>query len=154
MTSPTTSTSNAFSQRHLQAKGQSSMLKTDKVFINKTRYNVQCKHRHSTSHTFQRDLNDHGKSAANGIRFNILKWPLPVPPSLVCENVFEQQYTSCMKVGNGRNLGLSREYPTKLFGPMFYSWWNCPLSKLDRLRKNSYISIYVLKQTRWLMTVP
>ena len=26
--------------------------------------------------------------------------------------------------------GLSREYPKKLFGPMFYSWWNSPLTCL------------------------
>ena len=36
-------------------------------------------------------------------------------------------YTSCMKVGTGGNLGLSREYHKKLFGPLFYTWWNCPL---------------------------
>ena len=42
--------------------------------------------------------------------------------------VLKQQYTSCMKVGTGRNLDLSREYHKKLFGPLFYSWWNCPLS--------------------------
>ena len=33
-----------------------------------------------------------------------------------------------MKVGTGGNLGLSREYHKKLFGPLFYTWWNCPLS--------------------------
>ena len=32
-----------------------------------------------------------------------------------------------MKVGTGGNLGLSREYHMKLFGPLFYPWWNCPL---------------------------
>ena len=32
-----------------------------------------------------------------------------------------------MKVGTGRNLDLSREYRKELFGPLFYSWWNCPL---------------------------
>ena len=31
-----------------------------------------------------------------------------------------------MKDGSGGNLGLSRDYPKELFGPMFYSWWNCP----------------------------
>ena len=41
-------------------------------------------------------------------------------------DMFEQLYTSCMKVGRAGNLGLSREYPKKLLGPMFYSWWNCP----------------------------
>ena len=34
-----------------------------------------------------------------------------------------------MKVGSGGNLGLSREYFKKLFGPMFNSWCNCPLTK-------------------------
>ena len=33
-----------------------------------------------------------------------------------------------MKVGPGGNLGLSREYHKKLFGPLFYQWSNCPLS--------------------------
>ena len=36
-----------------------------------------------------------------------------------------------MKVGSGGNLGLCREYPKKLFWPVFYSWWDCPLSRLD-----------------------
>ena len=35
-----------------------------------------------------------------------------------------------MKFGGGGNLGLSREYPKKRFGPMFYSWWSCPLRAL------------------------
>ena len=35
-----------------------------------------------------------------------------------------------MKVGTGGNLGLSREYHKKLFGPLFYTWWNCPLNAL------------------------
>ena len=34
-----------------------------------------------------------------------------------------------MKVGTGGNLGLSREYHKKLFGPLFYPWWNCPLTR-------------------------
>ena len=29
--------------------------------------------------------------------------------------------------GTGGNLGLNREYRKKLFGPLFYTWWNCPL---------------------------
>ena len=33
-----------------------------------------------------------------------------------------------MKFGTGGNLGLSREYHKKLFGPLFYTWWNFPLS--------------------------
>ena len=36
-----------------------------------------------------------------------------------------------MKVGTGRNLDLSREYHKKLFGPLFNSWWNCPLTILS-----------------------
>ena len=32
-----------------------------------------------------------------------------------------------MKVGTGGNLGLSRVYHKNLFGPLFYTWWNCPL---------------------------
>ena len=50
-----------------------------------------------------------------------------MPPFLVCKDVFKQLYTSSMKLGSGGNLGLSREYSKKLFGPMFYSWFNCPL---------------------------
>ena len=34
-----------------------------------------------------------------------------------------------MKVGTGGNLDLSREYHKKLFGSLFYSLWNCPLSQ-------------------------
>ena len=33
-----------------------------------------------------------------------------------------------MKVGSGGNLRLSRNYSQKPFGPMFYSWCNCPFS--------------------------
>ena len=44
--------------------------------------------------------------------------------------VLKQNYTSCMKVGTGRNLDLSREYHKKLFGPLFHSWWNCPLREI------------------------
>ena len=33
-----------------------------------------------------------------------------------------------MKVDTGGNLGLSREYHKKLFGPLSYTWWNCPLT--------------------------
>ena len=32
--------------------------------------------------------------------------------------MLKQQYTSCMKVGTGGNLDLSREYHKKLFGPL------------------------------------
>ena len=41
--------------------------------------------------------------------------------------MFTQQYTSCMKVGSGGVLDLSREYSKKLFRSLFYSWCNCPL---------------------------
>ena len=50
----------------------------------------------------------------------VITWPLPVAPFLVCGDVFKQQYSLCMKVGSGGNLGLSRESSNKLFGPMFY----------------------------------
>ena len=30
-------------------------------------------------------------------------------------------------VGTGGNLGLSKHYHKKLFGPLFYTRWNCPL---------------------------
>ena len=38
---------------------------------------------------------------------------LPVPQFLVGEDMFEQQYPLCMKVGSGGNLGLGREYHKK-----------------------------------------
>ena len=56
---------------------------------------------------------------------NWLRWPPPVPLFCVYLEVFKQQYTSCMKVGTGGNLDLSREYHKKLFGPLFYTWWIC-----------------------------
>ena len=56
-----------------------------------------------------------------------------MPQFLVCDDVFEQQYPSCMMVSSGGNFGLGREYHKKLFGPMFYSWWNCPLSKISNV---------------------
>ena len=46
-----------------------------------------------------------------------------------------------MKVGTGGNLGLSREYHKKLFGPLFYTWWNCPLM-LTTLNNTIFIVIY------------
>ena len=33
-----------------------------------------------------------------------------------------------MEVGSCGVLDMSRVYPNTLFGPMFYSWWNCPLT--------------------------
>ena len=32
------------------------------------------------------------------------------------------------KSSSGGNLGLSREYHKKLFGPLLYPCWNCPLT--------------------------
>ena len=32
-----------------------------------------------------------------------------------------------MEVGSCWDLDMSRVYPKTLIGPMFYSWWNCPL---------------------------
>ena len=52
---------------------------------------------------------------------------LVISSKVAAMEVLKQQYTSCMKVGTGRNLDLSREYHKKLFGPLFHSWWNCPL---------------------------
>ena len=43
-----------------------------------------------------------------------------------------------MKVGTGGNFGLRRECHKKLFGPLFYPWWNCPL------RMNKLIDIIIL----------
>ena len=46
-----------------------------------------------------------------------------------------------MKAGTGGNLGLSREYHKKLFGPLFYLLWNCPLYKcfiLDQINATRY----------------
>ena len=45
-------------------------------------------------------------------------WLPPVPLFCVCLEGFKQQYTSFMEVGTGGNLGLSREYHKKLFGPI------------------------------------
>ena len=53
----------------------------------------------------------------------------------------KQQYTSCMKVGISGNLDLSREYHKKLFGPLFYPWWNCPL-----IRSPHVTSTFVVKR--------
>ena len=41
-----------------------------------------------------------------------------------------------MQVGSGGNLGVSREYPKKLFGPMFYSRWNCPLKVMMEIYRD------------------
>ena len=49
-----------------------------------------------------------------------------------------------MKVAGGGNLGLSREYPYTLFGPIFYSWWNYSLSNRLYTFKVSLLSKEVL----------
>ena len=59
---------------------------------------------------------------------NWLRWLPTMPIFSVYLEVFKQQYTSCMKVGTGENLSLNREYHKNLFGPLFYTGWNCPLS--------------------------
>ena len=48
--------------------------------------------------------------------------------SVSVKEELKQHYTSCMKVGTVGILDLSREYHKKLIGPLFYSWWNCPLT--------------------------
>ena len=62
--------------------------------------------------------------------------------SVSVKEQLKQQYTSCMKVGTGGNLDLSREYHKKLFGPLFYSWWNCPLRLIHISHTISNILIY------------
>ena len=74
----------------------------------------------------------------------MLKWPPPVPPVWFRSEVFKQHYTSCMKVGTGGNLGLSREYHKKLLGPLFYSWWDCPLKHIYRLVTKSFSGLQSL----------
>ena len=39
-----------------------------------------------------------------------------------------------MKVGSCGVLDLSRVYPKTPFEPMFYSWWNCPLSHHSHIK--------------------
>ena len=60
---------------------------------------------------------------------NWLRWAPPVLLFCVYWEVVKLQYTSRMKVGTGGTLGLSREYHKQLFGPLFYTWWNCPLNE-------------------------
>ena len=66
----------------------------------------------------------------------------PPPPQchyfVSIRKVFKQQYTSCMKVGTGVNLDLSREYHKKHFEPLFYPWWNCHLNCLRTRHCNYY----------------
>ena len=49
---------------------------------------------------------------------NTLQWPPQCLHSVSVKEVLKHQYTSCMKVGTGGNLDLSREYHKKLFGPL------------------------------------
>ena len=35
-----------------------------------------------------------------------------------------------MEVGSFGDLDMSQVYPKTLFGPMVYSWWNCPLTTI------------------------
>ena len=53
-----------------------------------------------------------------------------------------------MKVGTG-NLVASREYHKKLFGPLFYPWWNCPLRYCDY--KSSTFLGFALRLTRHML---
>ena len=50
-----------------------------------------------------------------------------------------------MKGGTGENLDLSRDYNKKLFGPLFYSWWNCPLSSTNTLQQGCDAKFLALK---------
>ena len=81
---------------------------------------------------------------------NRLAWPFPAPAFPVCYDVFKQQYTSCVKVGNGWKLGLylGREYSKKLFGTIFHSRCNCPL----KLYRQSYVYIFQLSDTGFAKT--
>ena len=58
---------------------------------------------------------------------NMLKWLPQCLYSVSVKEVIKQQFTSCMKVGTGGTLDLSREYHTKQFGPRCYSLLNGPL---------------------------
>ena len=57
--------------------------------------------------------------------------------------MLKQQYTSCMKVGTGGNLDLSRKYHKKLFWPLFYSWWNCPLKQKHAFMTEKLIVLHL-----------
>ena len=57
---------------------------------------------------------------------NMLKWPPQFLYFVSVRRCLNSNILS-MKVGTGGNLGLSREYHKKLFGPLFIPWWNCPL---------------------------
>ena len=44
-----------------------------------------------------------------------------------------------MEVGGCGVLDMSRVYPKTLFGPMFYSWWNCPLNRSPLHRVTQHV---------------
>ena len=50
-------------------------------------------------------------------------------PRYMAKHDLKQQYTFNVEVGGCGVLDMSRVYPKTLFWPMFYSWWNCPLSR-------------------------
>ena len=88
------------------------------------------------------------------IAINRLKWPLSVAPFFVCLDKFKQQYTSCMKDDSGENLGSGIKYSKKLFGPMFYSWCNCPLMmSFDDYVLERKILRLAMRFLEWLKTV-
>ena len=43
-----------------------------------------------------------------------------------------------MNISTGGNLALSREYHKKLFGPLFYPWWNCPLITQTKNKRTAF----------------
>ena len=59
-----------------------------------------------------------------------------------------------MKVGSGGNLGLSKEYSKKLFGPMFYSCCNCSLSIELLLKHKSTTTKLMLCESKYLCYAP
>ena len=56
-----------------------------------------------------------------------------------------------MKVGSDVNLGLRREYPKKLFGPIFFSCQGLTLRFQAGTRKGILIKNSGLKQDFWLL---
>ena len=51
-------------------------------------------------------------------------------PRSMSKHDLKQQQTFNVELGSCGVLDMSRVYHKTLFGPMFYSWWNCPLSNL------------------------
>ena len=58
-----------------------------------------------------------------------------------------------MKVGTGGNLGLSREYHKKLFGPLFYPLWNYLLIEFVSDVYVLYVVCYAIAQQQCLTIV-